>query len=124
MAIAMSAKNTQDVFDPFLADSFDVRNAVANEEEEDGFDPFHIGEVKTKKTTPTNGKDHDDGAYHGAISKQASSTASVSSRGSVALPPRIIVKFRLHEEVASAANLEHQSEGASGVFIQGTLRVS
>ena len=126
MAIAMSAQDTQDVFDPFLVDSFDsfiAQNAV-DSEEEDRFDPFHVGEVQTKTTTPTKSKSHDNGVKRAEISKQASSAASVGSKGSVALPPRMVVKFRLHEEVSSAAILEHQSEGASDVFIQGTLHVS
>jgi hypothetical protein len=117
MAIAMSAKNTQDVFDPFIGASFDVLNDV--DHGEDGFDPFHVGEVETKMTTPTKSNYHDDGVNHSNISKQASPAA-----GSVALPPRIVVKFRLHEEVASEAILKHQSEGASDVFVQGTLHVS
>lgn len=123
MAITMSSQNTEDVFDPFLADSFDAENFVDNEEE-DRFDPFHVGEVETTKTSPTKSKHQDDGVNHAVVSKQASSPASVSSRGSVALPPRIVVKFRLHEEVSSSAILEHESEGASNVFIQGTLLVS
>jgi hypothetical protein len=112
MAIVMSAKNTQDVFDPFVADSFDAKNA-ADSEDDDRFDPFHVGAVETKTATRTK-----------SVSKEASSAVSVGSKGSVALPPRIVVKFRLHEEVSSTAILEHQSEGASDVFIQGTLHVS
>ena len=122
----MSAQNTQDVFDPFVVDSFDsfIDQNTFDIEEEDRFDPFNIGEVQTKKTTPAKSKYHDKGVKHAETSKQASSAASVGSKGSVALPPRIVVKFRLHEEVSSAAILDHQSEGASDVFIQGTLHVS
>ena len=49
---------------------------------------------------------------------------SETSRGSAALPPRLIVKFRAHEEVTAVAATGPENEGSSDVFVEGKLSVS
>ena len=41
-----------------------------------------------------------------------------------ALPPRLVVKFKIHEEVSSLAHLSDDNEGISNVTIEGTVLVS
>jgi hypothetical protein len=49
---------------------------------------------------------------------------STETSKSVALPPRLVVKFVCHEEVSSVAETGPDNEGASEVHIEGKLSVS
>ena len=106
--MAMAANNAQpsaeaeNVFDPFVALEQTKDDPASNEE----FDPFLIAETAEPKKE-----------------KRVSSAASVSSKGST-LPPRLVVKFKVHEEVSSTANPESENEGSSEVFVLGTVLVS
>eukprot|EP00934_Nitzschia_sp_Nitz4_P009287 Nitzschia sp. Nitz4//scaffold56_size114212//41724//42805//NITZ4_003943-RA/size114212-processed-gene-0.61-mRNA-1//-1//CDS//3329554685//9277//frame0 len=61
------------------------------------FDPFHIGNQ----------------------AKDTSELATVASKASNAIPPRMDVKFKVHEEVSSHAVLG--KEGSSEVYVEGTV---
>ena len=115
-------------FDSFDAEKVNNPDDNWNPSDED-FDPFGIAKAAeaTKKTKSRKKDDEEETGDYLRISRVPSSgasvTPSVSSRGSVALPPRLIIKFKLHEEVSSVANLERGNEGASEVYVRGTLHV-
>lgn len=78
------------------------------------FDPFQIGDVSSR------------GKTKGSKSPQsaASRTASAVNKASTALPPRMDVKFKLHEEVSSMADASGEDEGSSDIFVEGTAQVN
>lgn len=85
---------------------------VVNADEED-FDPFNIGVASAKSTANAISADSaaaDDG-------KSMLSTKSASS----AIPPKLMVKFQIQEEVSSIANLSDENEGSSDVKVEGTV---
>jgi hypothetical protein len=90
---------------------------AVDENDDDGFDPFKVG--------PTDG----DGG--GGITKNHSPAVaavdalSTFSEGSapVLIPPKMLVKFKVHEEVSSVASLSPHNEGNSKVYVQGTIQV-
>lgn len=96
------------------------------EEEEDSFDPFHIGDA-VSTANPNRHSSHS--STLAAV--DALSTVSDSSRSSFALtttiPPKMLVKFKVHEEVSSVAWLSSNKatvqEGSSNVYVQGTVQV-
>ncbi len=76
----------------------------------------HSNNIKTagpvKSTISTNG---DNDSVHSETGSK-----STSSR---LIPPRMLVKFKIHEEVSSVASLSTENEGASDVFVEGTIMV-
>jgi hypothetical protein len=131
------ARDVVSIFDPFdddAASSPPPISATSNPSC-DEFDPFNIGASKKKSTKNAENGESSSSTPHHNVHKigELSSTstphraggggASVSTKGSTALPPRMVVKFIIHEEISSVANVEHESEGASDVFVQGTISV-
>eukprot|EP00536_Pseudo-nitzschia_multiseries_P006514 jgi/Psemu1/324368/estExt_fgenesh1_pg.C_1390018 len=120
-------------------DSFD--NSFATEQvvldddalqsaEEDDFDPFQIGFASASSTTnmrssaaTTEPAAMESGMNHsrpiqttgtGSMEKPAHSSSS-------ALPPQMMIKFKIHEEVSSVAHISSDRDGVSDVQIEGTL---
>ena len=92
----------------------DSESGVPTESED--FDPFQVGQSALKinndaATLPK--KDH-----------TTLDAASVNTRGSTALPPKLLIKFKIHEEVSSVALTDNENEGSSDVFVEGTVLVS
>jgi hypothetical protein len=118
----VAASTTASIFDtePFdIAQDDNEENALSTLASSDEFDPFDIA-------VAANAKKMDDGATpknDQVISPQSPSGLTNHSRGSTALPPRIVVKFMLQEEVMSAAIVGTDTEGASSVVVRGTLQV-
>ena len=53
----------------------------------------------------------------------ASEAGSVSSRRSTVLPPKLLVRFHVHEEVSSVAISGAENEGSSDITADGTVTV-
>lgn len=120
----------------------------------DDFDPFRIGDASKhnqrrilppplKNTTTKNVGSNDNNNNRKAVSSNAQSVPSIKatvasdgdnqsvlsasgskSTSSRLVPPRMLVKFKIHEEVSSVASLSGEHEGASEVFVEGTVLVS
>lgn len=100
--------------------TFSTESLVVDDDADD-FDPFQIGTAAStddikKKTQPSGNKTSDDAKSVGG--------STVKSSASSALPPRLLVKFQVHEEVSSLTSLSDDSKGSSDVHIEGTLLVS
>jgi hypothetical protein len=89
------------------SNAFSTKPKDAEEEEDDGFDPFKIASTAKAKIFK-----------RGSKSTKAPTT-SVSS----VLPPRLEVKFRVQEEITSGPSLANLSEGACDVYVSGTVLV-
>jgi hypothetical protein len=121
VATAMAAEDTS-VFDK----SFDrgVTKSESSTAAEEDFDPFGIAEVASTKsrtksaTSSKNAIEVNEQEY----AKLSDKSAASSQKGQ-ALPPKMVVNFKVHEEVSSVSNFNHDSEGASDVFVQATLNV-
>jgi len=111
----MSTSNeTDELFQPFDAKT-EIENGV-NTQDLDEFDPFHIGtsSPESPKTSPSKSRQR----------TAASLAGSLPSKGSVALPPRLEVKFKIHEEISSSSDSRVGHEGSSKVFVEGVVKVS
>jgi hypothetical protein len=117
------------VFDPFVLPTTDAgKEETTNEttlNDEDDFDPFQVGassanQSKAKARSIIKEKKQ---SAKGKDSSSVSASASVISRGSTALPPRLVIKFRMHEEVSSSVITEGETEGSSSIFVEGTVLV-
>lgn len=63
-----------------------------------------------------------------AVPKRRSTTKSIvstssSNKSMAALPPKLVVKFVIHEEVSSTAKTGVENEGASDIYTEGNLSV-
>ena len=102
-----------------------VTEKVVTAEEID-FDPFNIGVASSTNAkangnpvgTATNNREKN--ATNTAVADGGKSVPSASS----ALPPRLMVKFKIQEEVSSTAHISDKNEGSSDVQIEGTVLVS
>lgn len=96
-----------------------VTEEVMNDDDED-FDPFNIGNATSNspKLATNNGKIVSTGS---AAVDGSKSILSAKSSASSALPPRIMIKFKIQEEVSSIAHLSDENEGSSDVQIEGTV---
>jgi hypothetical protein len=103
-----------ELFEPFTDDIEVTHSATAQDLEE--FDPFQIGATSPteKKVSPAKNRPR----------KAGPSGGSLLSKGSSALPPRLDVKFKVHEEISSTADTEGENEGSSSVFVEGIVMVS
>jgi hypothetical protein len=116
------------VFDPFVLPTTDAgKEETTNEttlNDEDDFDPFQVGasanQSKAKARSIIKEKKQ---SAKGKDSSSGSASASAISKGSTALPPRLVVKFRMHEEVSSSVITEGETEGSSAIFVEGTVLV-
>ena len=112
----MGTEKSDDTFDPFSSVGFTV---VPTEipKDLDEFDPFQIGSlpVKSKKASPQKSPE--------GKAKASEAAGTPTSRASTALPPRLDVKFKIHEEVSSVADSAQESEGASDIVVDGTVLV-
>ena len=88
-----------------------VTEEVVNAGEED-FDPFNIG---VASATNANGK---------SVGVDDSKSVVSAKSSASTLPPRVMVKFKIEEEVSSTTHLSDESEGSSDVQIEGTVIVS
>lgn len=120
----MSNEKEEDVFTPFgpqqgEADPFAIdETAAAAVSDLDDFDPFQVG-----TPSPTKSKSVTESSKKSLDTKSPSSAASVTSRTSNALPPRLDVRFKVHEEVSSTAIVGEENEGSSEVVVEGTVLV-
>jgi hypothetical protein len=111
-----AANSSDDVFEPFASPGGlkDAPKEIPRDLED--FDPFQIGnfsEMKIPKGSPKKSPDR----------KVASSGASVASRASTKLAPRLEVKFKVHEEVTSYSDPDGENEGSSEILVEGTVQV-
>ena len=112
----MGTEKTDDTFDPFSPVDFTVVPTETAKDLEE-FDPFQIGSlpVKSKKVSPQTSPE--------GKAKESETAGTATSRASTALPPRLDVKFKIHEEVSSVADPNQESEGASDIVVDGTVLV-
>jgi hypothetical protein len=119
---ADSADASGSPFDNFDSDldagdettAFGPETPIDGAAEDDGFDPFKIAFTAiTKRKSKRASKP----------TKPISGAASVSSKGSSVLPPRLDVKFKVHEELSSGPSLTNTNEGACDVYVSGTVLV-
>lgn len=110
----MGTEKADDSFDPFSSAEFTV---VATESDKnlEEFDPFQIGAVpvKSKRTSPQRSIE--------GKAKASETAGTATTRASTALPPRLDVKFKLHEEVTSVADPSEENEGSSDISVDGTV---
>ena len=107
-----------------FTNTFTAADAAINADEEE-FDPFGIGvdtNANDKSRNPTTNDSNTFSADFAAADTQ--SVFSVKSNASSALPPRIMVKFKIEEEVSSIAHFSNKNEGPLDVQIGGTVLVS
>ena len=109
--VAVAEDNS--VFD----DSFD-KSTVAED-----FDPFGIADAVSTKSKAKSTASSKNAIEVNEQEYVRLSNKSVSSQKGQALPPKLVVNFKVHEEVSSVSNIDHDSEGASDVFVQATLNV-
>lgn len=101
-----------------------TKGTVVTSNDSGDFDPFNIGVASTSKakiefpiTGAVKAKSE---SPNSAVPAAADDNKSILSSSS-ALPPRIIVKFKLQEEVSSAAYISEEIEGSTDVQIEGTV---
>jgi len=112
----MSGKQTDPFFQPFDdAKNGGGTNKISQESAKnlDEFDPFQIGASSTSPHRAESSKK--------IRSQVIKSGGPMASGTRSALPPRLEVKFRVHEEVSSAADLDGENEGCSTVFVEGIV---
>jgi len=119
----------------FVTEEVILDETTLKSTEEDDFDPFHIGDVTSNKNTDRkesitkarvntmNSPVTDTTADNTSILSGSGGSIS-KSVSSAALPPRLLVKFKVHEEVSSVAHLSDDNEGISNAMIEGTVMVS
>ncbi|KAG7359801.1 adaptor complex medium subunit family protein [Nitzschia inconspicua] len=100
---------------PFVKKVDTATNSIKQVEDDD-FDPFHIGDAATFNSTtsplPTTGSST-------IAAADALSTVSDASSLPALVPPKMLVKFKVHEEVSSMMSL---TEGTSHVYFHGTIQ--
>lgn len=103
-----ATKQSKTIMEEF-ANTFETEAKIQSNE--DKFDPFGIGEEtgsNANGVAPTEGEAED-------------SKSVVSAKSAVSsLPPKVVVKFMVEEEVTSTAG----KDGSSDVEIEGTVLVS
>ena len=77
------------------------------------FDPFQVGASSDDQQNVK-----EDQGERGDISEDA------ASKGTSALPPRMDVRFKVHEEISSRAYVDTENEGSSSISVEGTVLVS
>ena len=106
-----------------------VTEKVVTAEEID-FDPFNIGVASSTNAkangnpmgTATHNSEKD--ATNTAVADDGKPALSAKTSASSTLPPRVMVKFKIQEEVSSTAHISDKNEGSSDVQIEGTVLVS
>mmetsp|Transcript_935 Transcript_935/g.1998 ORF Transcript_935/g.1998 Transcript_935/m.1998 type:complete len:319 (-) Transcript_935:395-1351(-) len=91
----------------FATEHVVLDEAALSRAEEDDFDPFQIGVASTNTTMNTK--------------SAAAIESAAKGKGSPALPPRLMVKFQIHEEVSSVSHISNDTDGSLSVQIEGTL---
>lgn len=103
-----------EMFKPFEADK-DVKSMTSEPRDNlEEFDPFEIGapaSVSKKGSSVKSGQ------------RTVSSGGSAASKSSSALPPRIDIKFKVHEEISSTADTSDANEGSSSIYVEGIVMV-
>jgi hypothetical protein len=110
-----------------VGETFDSSSVKAT----DVFDPFGLGAAASDVFEETV-EDNDNDSIGSPIpppqvkrigmSESLPNKKSVPSRRSSSLPPKMVIKLGLHEEISSMA--QPDSEGASDVSVEGTVYVS
>jgi hypothetical protein len=136
---ALNMSTDEDDFDPF-----NIGVAAASTKEKDNTNKEKIFTTKEKKKMTTSTRALITSNKGQSANKKTDSssggtdTTSVADNNSMmlsgrdnksivsssALPPRLVVKFKIHEEVSSLAHLSDDNEGISNVTIEGTVLVS
>ncbi len=111
----MATNQSNDVFDPFTSTGL-ASTVTEGFKDLEEFDPFHIGvpSPKSKKGASTK-KSPERKLSGGAV--------AVSGRASTALPPRLDIKFKVHEEISSTTDQSEENDGSSDIFVEGTVLV-
>lgn len=120
---------SQESFDSILAmDSpfFKKVNSVTNsvkQVEDDGFDPFHIGEAAATTTNVAMTPTKPSTTSSTIAAADALSTLSNESPA-LLIAPKVLVKFKVHEEIASIASISRDDGTAttSQVYVEGTIQ--
>jgi hypothetical protein len=103
----MSADQPNEMFQPFVeGDGTDLEE----------FDPFQVGSVSPTAKDVSNDKSR--------LRMAAPSGGSAAGKGNVALPPRMDIKFKIHEEISSKPDNTGPNEGSSTIFVEGIVMVS
>ena len=112
----MGTEKSNDAFDTFSSAAFTVIPTETPKDLEE-FDPFQIGSLppKSKKVSPQKSIEGE--------TKATESPRNATGRTSTALPPRLDVKFKVHEEVSSVADPSEENEGSSDILVDGTVLV-
>jgi hypothetical protein len=141
-----------DDFDPFRIGEVVVQSASPTRKQNDKYSKnqnnntphiIPLEETTTTTTRPNSGS-HSDGIIHPAVpnslppqttigtavadnmsvvsTKSAHSMKSTTSTATI--PPKMLVKLKIHEEVSSESSLLLGNEGRSDVFVVGTVMVS
>ena len=112
-----NANTPSELFQPFTDDIEVTHTAIAQNLEE--FDPFQIGATSPteKKASPAKSRQRKGEPSGGSV-------VSKGSKGSSALPPRLDVKFKVHEDISSTADTEGEHKGSSSVIVEGIVMVS
>jgi hypothetical protein len=93
-------------------------NPLVDSDDDDGFDPFKIGgdaggdRNGARKITKNDNE----------AERMQDAAADSGSHAPAMIPPKLLVKFRVHEEVSSAAPLSQDCDGESKVYVQGTVQ--
>lgn len=114
MTVRMTTNPSNDVFKPFTTADQVKDNSAEVPQDLEEFDPFQIGASAAGK-----GK----GGKSPRESPDRKGASGVFGRASNALPPRLDVKFKVHEEVSSTADTSAENEGSSDVYVEGTVQV-
>jgi hypothetical protein len=87
-----------------------------DDDDDDDFDPFKID--------PTTGEGGSSTKSHSTTIAAVDALSSFSDGSAPGLiPPKMLVKFKVHEEVSSVASLSPHKEGCFNVYVQGTIQV-
>jgi hypothetical protein len=132
-----SVMTTSDDFDPFRIGDASKHNQrrislpskIKKKNPSNNFTSF-MGNTSTS----TNNRNRNSNVIKSAVSTKSPNSpngknqsdlleTSINSTSSKMIPPRMLVKFKIHEEVSSVASLSSENEGASEVFVEGTVLV-
>lgn len=114
----METEEKDQVFKPFQPATDENDGIQSGTPEVEDFDPFEVGASSTRAKAKAI---IEAGKKNAPDVKKPASNSPGASRASNALPPRLEVKFKIHEEISSIAAIGTQSEGSSDVTVEGTV---
>mmetsp|Transcript_5105 Transcript_5105/g.11432 ORF Transcript_5105/g.11432 Transcript_5105/m.11432 type:complete len:251 (-) Transcript_5105:475-1227(-) len=110
-----------EIFDPFGLGPSSPTDEVSSAAVSSVLSPAPPPEV-TRVTTASDNRNLELG-FENARGDEVDATESVASKRSVsvALPPKLLVRFTVHEEVSSVAHTGVENEGSSDVHVEGVV---